>query len=171
MIDPPIEIRGRRAGVLGAGATARALVPLLRALGMDVTVWTRHPDQHPDLPTAGLEEIFGGCGIVSVHLPLTPHTRGLVDAPLLRLLPPGALVVNVARKEIIDLDGLRAIAAERPDVWFAVDDFGLADDGTVAIVGDRGLWSPHVAGITVEAATAMYDVVVRGVAHALSGPC
>jgi hypothetical protein len=103
---------------------------------VDVTVWTRHPDQHPDLPTAGLEELFSGCGIVSV-----------------------------------DSDGLRVIAAERPDWWFAVDDFELADDGTVAIVGDRGLWSPHVAGITVEASTAMDDVVVRGVVQAVSGPC
>ncbi len=171
MLDPPVEVRGRRVGVLGAGATARALVPLLRALGMEVVVWTRHPDQHPDLPTAGLEEIFGGCSIVSVHLPLTPQTRGLVDAQLLRLLPPGALIVTVARKEILDSDGVRAVVTERPDVRFAVDDFGLADDGTVTVVGDRGLWSPHVAGITVEASAAMDDVVVRGVVQAVGGTC
>jgi D-3-phosphoglycerate dehydrogenase len=169
MIDPPIEVRGRRVGVLGAGATARALIPLLRALGMDVMVWTRRADRHPDLPTAGLEEIFGGCSIVSVHLPLTPQTCGLVGAQLLRRLPPSALVVNVARKEIIDSGGLRTVVAERPDLRFAVDDFGLADDGTVAVVGDRGLWSPHVAGITVEASAAMDDVVVRGVVQAVSG--
>jgi phosphoglycerate dehydrogenase-like enzyme len=168
MIDPPIEVRGRRVGVLGAGATARALIPLLRALGMDVMVWTRHPDRHPDLPTAGIEEIFGGCSIISIHLPLTPYTRGLVNAQLLNLLSPGALVVNVARKEIIDSDGLRTVVAERPDLRFAVDDFGLADDGTVAFVGDHGLWSPHVAGITVEASAAMDDVVVRGVVQAVT---
>lgn len=171
MIDPPLEVRGRRVGVLGAGATARALIPLLQALGMDVMVWTPHPDRHPDLPTAGIEEIFGGCSIVSVHLPLTPQTRGLVDAQLLNLLSPGALVVNVARKEIIDSDGLRAVVAERPDLRFAVDDFGLADDGTVAVVGDRGLWSPHVAGITVEASAAMDDMVVRGVVQAIGSTC
>ena len=171
MIDPPLEVRGRRVGVLGAGATARALIPLLQALGMDVMVWTPHPDRHPDLPTAGIEEIFGGCSIVSVHLPLTPQTRGLVDAQLLNLLSPGSLVVNVARKEIIDSDGLRAVVAERPDLRFAVDDFGLADDGTVAVVGDRGLWSPHVAGITVEASAAMDDMVVRGVVQAIGSTC
>lgn len=171
MIDPPLEVRGRRVGVLGAGTTARALIPLLQALGMDVMVWTPHPDRHPDLPTAGIEEIFGGCSIVSVHLPLTPQTRGLVDAQLLNLLSPGALVVNVARKEIIDSDGLRAVVAERPDLRFAVDDFGLADDGTVAVVGDRGLWSPHVAGITVEASAAMDDMVVRGVVQAIGSTC
>ncbi|MGH3821688.1 MAG: hypothetical protein ACRDRA_02400 [Pseudonocardiaceae bacterium] len=70
-------------------------------------------------------------------------------------------------KEIVDLDGL---AAERPDLRIAVDDFGLADDGTVAAFGDRGLWSPHVAGITVEALAAMQDVVVRGVVQAVHSP-
>jgi phosphoglycerate dehydrogenase-like enzyme len=95
----------------------------------------------------------------------------LVGAQLLRLLSPGALVVNVARKEIIDSDGLRAVVAERPDLRFAVDDFGLADDGTVAVVGDRGLWSPHVAGITVEASAAMDDMVVRGVVQAIGSTC
>jgi hypothetical protein len=64
--------------------------------------------------------------------------------------------------EIIDSDGLRAVVAEQPDLRFAVDDFGLVDDGTVAIVGDRGLWSPHVADVTVEASAAMDDVVVPG---------
>jgi D-3-phosphoglycerate dehydrogenase len=168
MLDLPVEVRGRRVGVLGAGATARALIPLLRALGMTVVVWTHHPEWHPDFRIATLEEILGGSDIISIHLPLTPHTRGLVDDRLLRLLPQGAFVVNVARKEIIDADGLRAVVTERPDLWIAVDDFGLADDGTVAAVGDRGLWSPHVAGITVEASAAMQDVVVRGVVQAVT---
>lgn len=162
-----MEVRGRRAWVLGAGSTARALIPLLGALGMQTVVWTRHPKRHPDLRTATLKEIFAGCDVVSVHLPLTPQTRGLVDAQLLRLLPSGAFVVNVARKEIIDSDGLRTVVAERPDVRFAVDDFGLVDDGTVAAVGDRGLWSPHIAGVTVEALAAMQDLVVRGVVQAV----
>ncbi|HET9253751.1 MAG TPA: D-isomer specific 2-hydroxyacid dehydrogenase family protein [Pseudonocardiaceae bacterium] len=166
--DLPVELRGRRAGVLGAGATARSLIPLVRALGMEVLVWTRHPRRHPDLRTATLEEIFAGCGVVSVHLPLTPQTRGMVGARLLRLLPPGAFIVNVARKEIIDGDGLRAVVAERPDVRFAIDDFGLAEDGTVAIVGDQGLWSPHIAGVTAQASAAMQDVVIRGVVREIT---
>lgn len=163
--------RLRVVGSVGAGTDHVDLAALADRGVQDVVVWTRHPDRHPDLPTAGLDEIFSGCGIVSVNLPLTPQTRGLVDARLRRLLPPGALLVNVARKEIVDPDGLREVVAERSDLWFAVDDFGLAADGTVAVVGDRGLWSPHVAGVTVEALAAMQNVVVRGVVQAVSGPC
>lgn len=168
MLDPPVEIRGRRAGILGAGATARALIPLLQALGVDVVVWTRDPGRHPDLHTVSLDEVFNGCDIISIHLPLTSQTKGMVDARLLRRLPDGAFVVNVARKEIVDPDGLRAVLEERSDLWFAVDDFGLVADGTVEVVGDRGMWSPHVAGVTVEALARMQDMVVRGMLETIN---
>ncbi|MGH4018622.1 MAG: NAD(P)-dependent oxidoreductase [Pseudonocardiaceae bacterium] len=169
MPDRPIEVRGQRVGVLGAGATAGALIPLVQALGAEVMVWTRRPDRHPELTTTSLDEIFHECGIVSIHLPLTAETYGLVDARLLRLLPPDALVVNVARKEIVDPDGLRMVVAERPDLRFAVDDFGLAADGTVVLVGNQGLWSPHTAGVTVQALAAMQDAAVLGVVRAVTG--
>ncbi|MGW4032879.1 NAD(P)-dependent oxidoreductase [Streptomyces sp. NPDC004838] len=162
MPEPPIEIRGRRAGVLGAGATARALLPLLRAFGIDPMFWARTPDRHPDLPTAALDEIFRRSDILSIHLPLTDGTRGLVGAELLTLLPKGALVVNTARKEILDLAALPAVLSRRPDLRFAVDDFGLASDGTAAALGSSALLSPHTAGVTVEALSAMQESAVRG---------
>jgi hypothetical protein len=71
------------------------------------------------------------------------------------------MIVFVALVHVIDNSDACA-ALERTSRRFAVDDFGLVDDGTVAIVGDRGLWSPHVAGVTAEASAAMDDVVVPG---------
>ncbi|MCP3759534.1 D-isomer specific 2-hydroxyacid dehydrogenase family protein [Streptomyces sp. TBY4] len=168
--EAPVEVRGRTVGVLGAGATARALLPLLHALGTHVSVWTRRPDQHQDLPTVGLRKLFEESQVVSIHLPLTPQTRGLVDADLLGLLPEGALVVNTARKEIVDLDALRSLSLSRPDLHFAVDDFDLLADGTVEAGGSRTLWSPHIAGVSVEALRAMQETAVLGVVEALRSP-
>ncbi|MGV9315556.1 NAD(P)-dependent oxidoreductase [Streptomyces sp. NPDC003691] len=156
-----MELRGRRAGVLGAGATARALLPLLRAFGMEPLVWTRTPGDHPDLPTASLEDVFRHSDVLSVHLPLADGTRGLIGPRLLGLLPPGALVVNTARKEILDLGALPDVVAARPDLRFAVDDFGLAADGTAAALGDTALLSPHTAGVTAESLAAMQESAVR----------
>ncbi|MFI6285901.1 NAD(P)-dependent oxidoreductase [Streptomyces sp. NPDC051018] len=169
MPEPPIELRGRRAGVLGAGATARALLPLLRAFGVDPMFWTRTPDRHPDLSTAPLEVIFRHSDILSIHLPLTNGTRGLVGAELLTLLPEGALVVNTARKEVLDLAGLPAVLSRRPDLRLAVDDFGLAADGTAVALGPTALLSPHTAGVTVESLGAMQDSAVRGTIARLRG--
>lgn len=168
MPEPPVQIRGRRAGVLGAGSTARCLIPLLQSFGADIAVWTRRPEQHDDLPVMGLKELFQRSDIVSIHLPLADGTRGLVNAELLRLLPHGALVVNTARKEIVDPGSLRAVLAERPDLRFAVDAFGLQADGTAALVGGAGLLSPHIAGATVEALNAMYESAARQAIRAAS---
>ncbi len=169
LASPPVEVRGLRVGVLGAGATAGALVPLLKALGTEVLSWTRDPAKHPGLACADLATIFRRSDVVSVNLPLTPETRGLVGYDLLSALPRGAIVVNVARKEIVDRAGLARVLAERQDLRFAVDDFELAADGTVELVGERGLWSPHVAGVTVQALAAMQDAVATGVAEAMAG--
>ncbi|MEU5403830.1 NAD(P)-dependent oxidoreductase [Streptomyces sp. NPDC005963] len=169
MSAPAVEIRGRRAGVLGAGATARALLPLLTAFGTDPQVWTRTPDRHPDLVTRPLEHVFRRSEILSIHLPLTQETRGLVGRDLLALLPEGALVVNTARKEIFDLANLASAVRDRPDLRFAVDDFELASDGTATALGERALLSPHIAGVTVESLGAMQESAVRGTIAALRG--
>jgi hypothetical protein len=58
--------------------------------------------------------------------------------------------------------GLPALVAERPDLRFGVDDFGLAADGTAALLGGRGLLGPHVAGVTAESLSAMEETAVRG---------
>ncbi|MBL1097213.1 NAD(P)-dependent oxidoreductase [Streptomyces coffeae] len=171
MAESPFELRGRRVGILGAGATARALLPMLHALGTEPAVWTRRPERHSDLPVMEeLEELLRRSDIISVHLPLTDRTRGLLGPKLLGLLPPGALVVNTARKEIFDLAALRAVVSEREDLRFAVDDFGLAADGTTSSLGPSTLWSPHVAGVTVEALRAMQETAVRGVVEAMAEP-
>lgn len=170
MDEAPVEVRGRRVGVLGAGETARALLPMLHAFGVETTTWTRNPVKHSDLPTIALRELFQRSDIISLHLPLTESTRGLVDAELLSLLPTGALVVNTARKEIIDLAALPSLVSKRPDLRFAIDDFGLAADGTATMLGDSALLSPHTAGVTVEALRAMQDTAVRETIRAAVAP-
>ena len=163
----PLELGGSSVGILGAGPTARALIDLLRPFGVDLRVWTRSPQKHSDLPVGPIERVFEAQA-VSIHLPLTAETRGLVGADLLRRLPPGAVVANTARKEIFDLKELRAAAQSRPDLNVAIDDFDLKRDGTTDAVGDfRGLWSPHIAGVTQQSLRRMHEIVVTGVLAAV----
>jgi phosphoglycerate dehydrogenase-like enzyme len=165
----PLELSGSSVGVLGAGPTARALVGLLRPFDVDLRVWTRSPQKHPDLPVGPLERVFEARA-VSIHLPLTAETRGLVGADLLRRLPPDAVVVNTARKEIVDPKELRIAVQSRPDLNVAVDDFDLKRDGTIDALDDfRGLWSPHIAGVTVQSLRRMHETVVTGLLNAI-GP-
>ncbi len=168
MPTPPVQLSGRRVGILGAGSTGTALARLLSTFGCEMLAWTRRPAAHPEMAGFGarfctLEELFSRCHVVSVHLPLTPETRGSITRELLLRLPFGAIVVNVARKEVFDLHGLVAASGQRDDILFGIDDFGLLRDGTVEALGARCLLSPHVAGVTEEALKAIQDRVVHGV--------
>jgi phosphoglycerate dehydrogenase-like enzyme len=164
----PRDLRGRRAGILGAGRTAMAVVRLLRAFDCPVLVWTRRPDRHPEIVELGaepasLDRIFEASEIVTMHLPLTDETRGLVTGGLVRRLPAGAMIVNVARGEVVDWPSVAPALAQRRDVLLGADGLGLAERGIPEAVGGRSILSPHVAGVTDGALRAMQDHVVDGV--------
>jgi phosphoglycerate dehydrogenase-like enzyme len=164
----PRDLRGRRAGLLGAGRTAMALVPLLRAFGCPVAIWTRRPDRHPEIAGFGAEPrdlaaIFESSDVVTLHLPLTDETRGLVTGDLVRRLPAGAVMVNVARSEILDWPSVAPVLASRPDLLLGADGLGLRAQGVPETVRGRCIFSPHIAGVTDGAMRAMQDRVVDGV--------
>jgi D-3-phosphoglycerate dehydrogenase len=163
----PRDLRGRRVGILGCGRTAVEFARLVTAFGCDIHVWTRHPERHPEIAELGLHstsirDLFTSCEVVSVHLPLTDDTNGLVTGDLIRTLPNRAVLVNVARKEIFALHSLLPALDERKDITVGIDDFRLVEDGVPSALGPRCLLSPHLAGVTEEALKAMQDRVVAG---------
>ena len=164
----PRELRNQRIGILGAGNTAVALLRLLSGFGVEARVWTRDPSRHPEVTELGgrfaeLEEVISTSEVLSVHLASAAETLGLLNRERLLALPHGAVVVNVARREIFDVDALADVVAERPDLRFAIDDFHLAADGVVKELGPTALFSPHVAGVTQESLKALQEHVVREV--------
>jgi len=99
-----------RLGVIGFGRIGRALAARARALGMEVAT---HDPLVPDADVTaeevrpmGLTELLRWSTAVSVHVPLTDETRGLLGARALALLPEGAYVINVSRGGLIDSDAL-----------------------------------------------------------------
>jgi D-3-phosphoglycerate dehydrogenase / 2-oxoglutarate reductase len=98
-------LEGRRLLVVGFGETGRRVVQAAMMLGLQVTVLTPRPDQVvPSGARAAqdLQSALRQTDILSLHCPLTPLTQGMIGAAELALLPPGALVVNVARGGLID---------------------------------------------------------------------
>ena len=100
----------QRLGLLGFGSTARAVAGPAMALGMDVMAWSRSltaadmPDGVSVAPS--LEALLGQSDVLSIHLPLTDKTRGLMNAARFAQMKPGALVINTARGAIVDTDAL-----------------------------------------------------------------
>lgn len=142
-------------GLVGFGAVARFLVPLLKAFRARVRVYDPFvPDaamRDFGVEKATLREVVAGSKIISLHAPKTPETDRLIDADLLRLVPDGAVFVNTARGSLVDE---AALAAELATGRFlaVLDVFEkepLPPDSPL-----RGLANvilvPHMAGPTVD---------------------
>ena len=98
-------LEGRRLLVVGFGETGRRVVQAALALGLQVTVLTPRPDQAAASGAHAANDLHSALrqtDILSLHCPLTPQTQGMIGAAELALLPPGGLVVNVARGGLID---------------------------------------------------------------------
>ncbi|MER7809547.1 C-terminal binding protein [Streptomyces sp900116325] len=98
-------------GLLGFGRIARALARIAAPVFGRVAAYDPHADEAgwPDgVERLGLDELVGASDVLSLHTPLTPQTRGIVDAALLARMRPGAFLVNVARGELVDTTALLA---------------------------------------------------------------
>jgi D-3-phosphoglycerate dehydrogenase len=166
------ELAGLALGVVGFGSIGRRVATLAAAFEMRVLV-AAHPERaiecaHPVLPLA---ELLAAADIVSLHLPLTPATRGLLGAAELARMRPGALLVNTARGALIDGAALRAALASGRLGGFAADVLDVepprADDPLLR--SDRVVLTPHVASLTAATYRALCLSTATNVARILAG--
>ena len=105
-----LELRGARLGIVGMGRIGRAVAERAEAFGMEVVRAGRDgrpaAGAHGEPAAVPLAELLRTSDVVSLHCPLTPQTRGLIDADALALMKPGAILVNTARGPIVDQDAL-----------------------------------------------------------------
>lgn len=120
------ELKGKRLGIHAFGQVGRNVARIARGFGMEVSALDPYcPDEvmleAGVTPVHSVQELYSQNQVVSLHIPATPETRGSVGHDLLMLMPEGALLVNTARKEVIDETGLAAAMAERPDLRYVAD--------------------------------------------------
>lgn len=104
---PLIELAGLRFGVVGHGRIGAAVARIARAFGMEVLSHRRSPGPGD----VDLDTLLAASDVVSLHCPLTPQTRGLIDADRLARMKPGALLINTGRGPLIEEDALAAALA------------------------------------------------------------
>ena len=146
------ELAGRTVGLVGYGAVARALAPALTALGADVIYTARSPKEGAEERHARLEELLAGADVVSLHVPLTAETRGLVDAEALGRMREGAVLVNTARGGLVDEAALLAALDGGHLAGAGLDVFAeepLPEDHPL-LGRDDVVLTPHVAWLTQE---------------------
>lgn len=160
-----VELSGRPLVVLGFGESGQRLGAAATALGMEVR-GVRSADGR-----AGLLEAARGAGALSVHCPLTPATRGLVDREVLGALAPGAFVVNCARGPIVDRTALEDALASGHLGGAGLDVHWEEpwDPSEALYRRDDVVSLPHIAGSTSESFGRIADIVVDNVGRLARG--
>jgi phosphoglycerate dehydrogenase-like enzyme len=156
-LDPALqdsfhELGGRTIGLVGYGAVARLLAPVLRALGCQMLYTARAPKPEAAAEFRPLPTLLAEGDVVSLHLPLTPATQNIIDAAAFSRMKPGAVLVNTARGGLVDQNALAAaltsgrLGAAGLDV-FAAEPAGL-ENPLFAL--PNVVVAPHVAWLTTE---------------------
>jgi len=120
---PTVELNGKKLGIVGYGNIGQTVAKMARGFGMEVLIAARSRSAQP-VPgdRISLEQLFRQADIISLHCPLTPENRNLINAQTLSLMKPSAILINTARGALIDeaalIDALRQkrIAAAALDV-------------------------------------------------------
>ncbi len=164
---------GKTIGMIGFGQIARAMVSRLSGWDVEILVCSRrvHTDAPGNVHWVGLEELLQTSDVVCVLASLNAETERLLNAQKLRLLKPGAVLVNTARGAIIDEAALYEIARERSDLRIALDTFAtepLPLDSPLRSLPDMIL-TPHMIGHTQESIAAVPTTAVENVRRILAG--
>jgi len=165
------ELRGATVGLVGFGAAARAIVPLVLAFGMRVLCVTSVPTTRPGVEFVDLPTLLRRADFVSLHTALTASTRHLIDKAALAAMKPTAVLVNTARGPLVDeaalADAVRhgRLAGAALDV---VDTEPLPADSPLRGVEGITVY-PHMAGQTVEARRTTAVEAARELVAALAG--
>ncbi len=120
------ELKGKRLGIHAFGQVGRNVARIAKGFGMQVSALDPYcPDSVIEaagvIPVHSVEELYRDNDVVSLHIPATAETRGSVTKDLIEMLPKGALLINTARKEVIDEAGLAQALADRPDLKYVAD--------------------------------------------------
>lgn len=171
------ELKGKRLGLLAYGNTGRNVARIAKGFGMEVSAFD------PFTPKDVMEkegvryidsqdELFRSSDVLSMHIPATNETKGSIGMRYVAMMPHGAILVNTARKEIIDEQGLLECLKERTDLRYLTDIKPDMDEQFKEVLGERYFSTPKKMGAqTAEAninaglaaARQISDLIIRGI--------
>lgn len=134
------ELLGKKLGILAFGNVGRNVARIAKGFGMDVYAYDAFCPADV-IEAAGVhaaasqDALFETCDVVSLHIPATPETRQSINKALVGKMKKGGILVNTARKEVIDEPGLLELMAEREDLKFVTDIMPDANDEFAKFAG------------------------------------
>lgn len=168
-----IELDGKWMGIVGFGNIGQATARIALAFGMKVAVYTSKPQS--DLPEGiikvDLDQLFSTCDVVSLHCPLTPSTKEMVNAKRLNLMKPNAILINTGRGPLVNEQDLADALNEERIMAAGIDVLSIEPAvRTNPLLSARNCFiTPHIAWATKEARTRLIQIAVSNLKEFLNG--
>lgn len=173
-IDSPLlELRGKKIGLIGLGNIGYNTARIAIGFGMEVYAYTSKSvfQLPPEIKKLDLDGIFKECDIVSLHCPLTPETRGLVNKTRLELMRPSSIIINTGRGPLIVEQDL-ADALNSGKIYAAGLDV-LSSEPPKAdnplLTAKNCFITPHIAWATAEARERLMSIAIENVKSYIAG--
>ena len=145
------ELKGKTLGIHAFGQVGRNVARIAEGFGMKVSAldpWVKDEDMIAAgvTPVHSVEELYRNNEFVSLHIPATAETKKSVNKSLIELMPMGGILINAARKEVIDVASLDEALQERQDIRYIADVKPDNAEDLVEKYGDRVFFTPKKMG-------------------------
>ena len=120
------ELKGKKLGILAFGNVGRNVARIAKGFDMDIYAYDEYCpkdviEQSGVHAVDSRDDLFKTCDVVSLHIPATPETKNSINYDVVNLMKKGGILLNTARKEVIDEEGLLKLLAEREDLKYITD--------------------------------------------------
>ena len=166
---PIRDLAGSTLGIVGAGTLGRAVAALADAFGMNVLFASRHTDEPLLIGRyCSLDTLLKSSDVVTLHLPLTPESRGMIGRAQFALMKPSAILVNTARGGLVDEGALLAALQEGRIAGAALDVTAPEPPATDAVAMTLAkmpnvIVTPHVAWASDQAMQTLADQLIDNI--------
>ena len=136
------DLHGKTAGIVGTGKIGRIFIDICKGFGMKVIAYDPYPATDSDIEYVEINSLFNQADIISLHCPLTPKTKHIINAETLTLMQPHALIINTSRGGLINTNALiealktRSIGGAGLDVYEEEEEYFFEDLSNEILVDD-----------------------------------
>lgn len=178
------DLNGKTAGVIGTGQIGRIFIKICKGFGMNVIAYDPYPINNPDFEYASLDSIFSKSDIISLHCPLTPESKHILNADAFSKMKSNAYIINTSRGGLIESESLlealksRKIAGAGLDVYeeetnLFFEDYSskIINDDTLSLLVSlpNVILTSHQAFLTDEALKNIAEVTIQNLNDYFAG--
>ena len=166
------ELEGKRFGVIGAGAIGSRVMRIAQAFGCEVVAYSRTRKEIEGVTFVELDEVLSTSDVVSLHVPQTPQTTGMIGADQLAIMKPNSVLINCARGPIVDSQALADALNEGRIAGAGIDVLEMEPpfpSDHPLLKAKNAIITPHVAFASNEAMQKRAVIVANNVASYLQG--